>query len=126
MSNQPAGEALKPVLRYVTRADGSLYMAIGNAAKGYHEQFDFYGSEDLAKKIVEAFNRPLPQGERAVACMSPTDLAVLEAGGCVGVAPFGNWQQKPEDTVLLFTRPATRKEIEEAFYALPPTQEDGR
>lgn len=42
--------------RYWKRKDDSLGMSFGDPFKGYHEQFDFEGSEELAAFIVKAVN----------------------------------------------------------------------
>jgi hypothetical protein len=38
-----------PNWRYAVRKDDSIYIVIGDPATGPHQQFDFHGTEDLAK-----------------------------------------------------------------------------
>jgi len=47
MSEHPFSKA-----EYRVRRDGSLIMSFGDPVSGPHEQFDFYGSEELAALIV--------------------------------------------------------------------------
>lgn len=43
-------------LRHVVRGDDSVFLTVGDPKIGYHEQFDFYGSKELAAKIECTFN----------------------------------------------------------------------
>lgn len=42
--------------RYWKRKDDSIGVSFGNPAEGYHEQFDFDGSEELAEFVIRAVN----------------------------------------------------------------------
>jgi hypothetical protein len=46
--------------RYWKRKDDSIGVSFGNPIEGYHEQFDFDGSEELAAFVVEAVNSVFP------------------------------------------------------------------
>jgi hypothetical protein len=61
--------------RYWKRKDESLGISFGNPLEGYHEQFDFHGSEELATFIVKVVNERSALLEALKAAKEVVDVA---------------------------------------------------
>lgn len=70
------------------RGDGTVYMSFGDPVTGPHEQFNFYGSLDLAQAIAEAYTaRHDPKGLLALlrGAMAADDERLRLASARVGI-----------------------------------------
>jgi hypothetical protein len=63
-----------PNWRYAVREDDSIYIVIGDPKTGPHQQFDFDGTEDLAKLFCQ-----IPEMLRSLQSIAkPTELEQTE------------------------------------------------